>query len=105
MKLYVCPVVSCPEPHDTTGSPGLGVTVWYGTPDCSMVQVTVLLTPMTTVMLFGEKAKLLMVTPTVLWATAVGAEGTTERAARARRARRATRVDFGVPNALEAMVV
>ena len=43
-----------------------------------------MLMPMTMVMLFGEKAKLLIVMLTVLWATATGAAGATQRAAKAR---------------------
>lgn len=48
-----------------------------------LVQVTVLFTPITTVMLLGLKEKFLMLTLTVLWAVATGADEMAKRPATA----------------------
>ena len=61
--MYVWPVDSWAEPH----VPSFPVTV-CGTLDCAFVQVTVLFTPMTTVMFCGVNEKLSITTFTVDWA-------------------------------------
>ena len=48
-----------------------------------LVQVTVLFTPITTVMLLGLKEKFLMLMLTVLWAVATGADERANRPAKA----------------------
>jgi len=86
-----------PGVREPPNEPSSAVTVWVT--GSLFVQVTVLLTPMTTVMLAGLKAKPLMLTLAVLWATTVGAEKNARPPARSIEATRMNvmplLVDFG----------